>query len=98
MWGDFAQLGGSMNLYLISRTDVGGYDTYDSAVVCAPDEESARDMDPDPDRTYRKSPMLDWSRRTYNWVASRDMVIVTLLGVAADGIPAGSVLGSFNAG
>jgi len=35
-----------MNLYLISQTINNGYDTYDSAVVCAESEDEARKIHP----------------------------------------------------
>ena len=33
-----------MNLYLLTQTAVTGYDTYDSAVVCAPSAKAAREI------------------------------------------------------
>lgn len=36
-----------MNIYLLTNNVVTGYDTYDSCVVVAKDEESARLMHPD---------------------------------------------------
>lgn len=36
-----------MNLYLISQSQNNYFDTYDSAVVCAPDEDTARWTHPD---------------------------------------------------
>ena len=35
-----------MNIYLISQNVNDGYDTFDAAVVAAPDEETARNMKP----------------------------------------------------
>ena len=36
-----------MKLFLISQSENDGYDTYDSAVVCAEDEKDAQSMLPD---------------------------------------------------
>jgi inorganic pyrophosphatase/exopolyphosphatase len=35
-----------MNIYLISQTENEDYDTYNSAVVYAPDEDTARNLHP----------------------------------------------------
>lgn len=35
-----------MNLYLITQSENNNYDSFDFAVVAAPDEETARNMDP----------------------------------------------------
>ena len=35
-----------MNLYLLTQEVVSGYDAYDSAVVCAPDEHTAKRIHP----------------------------------------------------
>ena len=80
---------------MISQTENTLYDTYDSAVVCAPDAETARNMHPfygDPydfggeDSSFR------------NWCSSADKVTVELLGEASPGLAQGSVCASFNAG
>jgi len=84
-----------MNLYLISQDENTGYDTYDSAVVCAPDEETARGMDPqtgepvifDPDK-----------RMMWDWCSSPDKVKVKLIGLAMWDLPQGVVCSSYNAG
>lgn len=38
--------GEAMKIFLISQSDCGGYDTYDSAVVIAPNARIARRMNP----------------------------------------------------
>ena len=75
-----------MNLYLISQEKNPGYDTYDSAVVAAPDEETARAMEP-----REKA----WSAGS--WAAPVD-VKVQFIGVAKNGTEQGVVCASFNAG
>ncbi len=75
-----------MNLYLISQTDNIDYDTYDSAVVAAPDEESAKRIPPTED---------SWDS---SWAKSPDSVKVKLIGAASPDIEQGVILASFNAG
>jgi hypothetical protein len=80
-----------MKLYKISQTLNRGYDTYDSAIVCAKDEEEARNIHPE-DR--------DWDYPPYSstWCNSPDQVTVELIGTAAPGTRQGVMLASFNAG
>ena len=47
------------SLYLITQSSVRGYDTYDRAVVCAPDEDTAR-------RTHPNG-YEDWHRSHGTW-------------------------------
>lgn len=83
-----------MRLFLISQDENNDYDTYDSAVVCAVDEEAARLMDPDGNNG---SP-ADFGRRFSKWCSAADKVKVQLIGDAAPGLPVGVVCASFNAG
>ena len=83
-----------MKLFLISQTDNNDYDTFDSAVVCAPDEDSARQMDPGGEN----GAPADFGRRYGTWCSSADKVTVKLIGDAAPGLPLGVVCASFNAG
>lgn len=85
-----------MNLYLISQTQRSGFDTYDSAVVCAENEALARNMHP----AWRSPQASDWSKLRYDesWATHPDQVTVKLIGEAAIGIPAGVVCASYNAG
>ena len=80
-----------MNLYLLTQDVNNGYDTYDSCVVAAPDEESARRIHPGRD---------DWNDDYYarkTWARIHE-VAVSLIGTAKEGTSAGVVLASFNAG
>ena len=84
-----------MNLYLISQEANYTYETYDSAVVCTPDEETARNMYPG-DGTDMNSD--SWLDRFNCWCSSPDQVTVQYLGKADESIKQGVVLASYNAG
>lgn len=81
-----------MNLYKISQTVNRDYDTYDSAIVCASDEETARNTHPNIELLTSR---LTWTNG--DWCKPHQ-VVVELIGSAAPGIPAGVILASFNAG
>jgi hypothetical protein len=81
----------NLYLYLISQSVNNGYDTYDSAVVCAENEDEARGIHPS---GYR----CDGDRWCSDWCESVEDVEVQYLGKAADDIPSGVVCSSFNAG
>ena len=86
-----------MNLYRISQIINNDYDTYDSAIVAAPDEEKARVMHPN----GIKSDRLD--RRTHNfsmgdWVVYASDVTVELIGEASEKTQRSVICASFNAG
>ena len=91
-----------MNLYLISQDVNNSYDTYDSAVVAAKTELEAR-------RTYpaNSNSLLDYSwpkweeeeAKPYGvWVKSHTQVKAEFIGIAAEGVEAGVILASFDAG
>ena len=79
-----------MNLYLISQTVRTGYDTYDAAVVAADTIEQAANIHPSGDDISTDG--------SYTWPDTPNDVEVKLVGVAADGIKAGVICASFNAG
>lgn len=81
-----------MKLFLISQDQNNDYDTYDSAVVVAPDEETARNMDPS-----NGQPMDRWECWWNTWCDDPNLVSVRYLGEAADGVTQGVVCASFNA-
>lgn len=83
-----------MNLFLISQTSNRGYDTYDSAVVCAKNEEHARKMNPG----SVDGEEAEFGRRYSSWAYRLEDVSVKLIGKAVKGIPVGVVCASFNAG
>lgn len=74
-----------MKLYLISQNKNTGYDVYDSAIVCAENEEEARTIHPD---QYKSE---------HTWTTP-DNVTVKMIGEAGEHIEKGVVLASFNAG
>lgn len=76
-----------MNLYKLSQTENGGYDTFDSCVVCADNEAAARLITPE----YKST----WCG---GWCSGPEYVEVELIGKAAAGLLAGVVLASYNAG
>jgi hypothetical protein len=80
-----------MKLFLISQEHNTGYDTYDSAVVVAPDEETAKQIHPG-----------DIESPNYNllgaWCSDPEYVTAQYLGEAAEGIEQGVVCASYNAG
>ena len=84
-----------MKIFLISQDERDDYDTYDSAVVCAKDEETARNMEPSP---YLNGEKKDFSLYDASWCSSPDKVKVVYLGEAAPDIKHGVLCSSFNAG
>ena len=82
-----------MNLYLIFQNVNNGYDTYDSAVVRAPNAEAARGIHPN---GYGEGINKNWCS---TWVGDIDEVRVKLIGKAhPSDMEEGVVLASFNAG
>lgn len=88
----------NMNLYLISQSVNTDYDTYDAAIVAAPDAATARRLDPAngeliPDD---REGARNW-HGTYAW-CKPEKVSVELIGKARPGTKQGVILASFNAG
>lgn len=81
-----------MKLWRISQTERDGYDTYDSAVVAAPDEEAARLTHPEGETGWKDG------FRGYLWCPKPQDVKVELIGEAAPGVEPGVICASFNAG
>lgn len=81
-----------MKLFLIEQTQNDDYDTYDSAVVAAHDEETARQMHPGTGN------QIDWGKTYSSWCSKPEQVKVRCIGDAADDVPHGVVCASFNAG
>ena len=82
-----------MKLWLLTNEVVTGYDTYDSAVVAAPDEATARMTHPleykdDWDGEYDRWPC---------WCRAED-VVAKYIGEASPETEAGVICASFNAG
>ena len=85
-----------MNLYLISQDKRNGYDTYDSAIVAAPDPLTAATIHPEEGSGYTTEEA--WEDSYYVWAARPNEVDVEYLGIAKDGTKQGVILSSFNAG
>lgn len=83
-----------MKLWLISQTEMGGYDTYDSAVVAAADIKAAKAIHPH--TSYYRGAGSPW--KSYAWASAPRFVKAEYLGEARGGMPAGVVCASFNAG
>lgn len=83
-----------MNIYLITDKARAhdAYDTFDSAIVSAPDAETARNMNP------MTGEPVDWNKPGSEWASSKNDVKVVLLGRAEEGEIQRVILASFNAG
>lgn len=82
-----------MKLFLISQNQNNTYDTYDSAVVAADDEETARYMNPENGKQID-----EWICGYMEWCDRPEHVTVRYLGEAADDVEQGVICASFNAG
>ena len=82
-----------MKLYLISQDQNNEYETFDSAVVAAPDKKTARNMNPN-----TGNPMKNWNSPYSTWCNGKKKVTVRYLGEAVDDVEKGVVCASFNAG
>ncbi len=81
-----------MNIYLLTQDVTVGYDTYDSAIVCAESEEEAVKIHPNGEIWGTVS---QWD---YTWAENPSLVKCRRIGVADKSIEKGVVLASFNAG
>lgn len=79
-----------MKLFLLSQDENVGYDTHDSAVVAAKNEDEAK--------LINISDYTNWDDMYSSWCSSPDNVTVTYLGEAKEGTKTGIILASFNAG
>ena len=95
-----------MKLFLISQSENNGYDTYDSAVVAAKDEEAARRTHPSAYGEYKWFEKHNsWGRLTHNgsvymgnegtWAHIDDVQVKYLAEYEGE---AGIICASFNAG
>lgn len=88
-----------LQLFHVERIDDGGYDSYDSFVICCENENVARN-------THPGSEIFIWwddesySRMYDSWVQPEmvSKLIVEFLGIADAKIPKGIICASFNAG
>ena len=77
-----------MNVYLLTQNKVKGYDTYDSCVVIAENEEDAKTIHP--------SFFGNWDFSS--WCKKPSQVKAKFIGTAKEGSKRGVVCASFNAG
>lgn len=94
-----------MNLYLLINNTVKGYDTYDSAVVVAPDFDTARTFHPHPESSLK----VHEGKWVYgdgryiapgylSWGHPKDLAVL-LIGQAEPQLKAGEIIcASYNAG
>ena len=82
-----------MKLYLISQRDNNDYDTFSAVVVCAPDEETARQMHPSSGEK-----ITDWEAANDVWCSSPELVKVKRIGIAEETLKTGAICSSFHAG
>ena len=95
-----------MNIYLISQSENCDYDTYDSAVVIAEDEYSARTTHPSEYYKWINNELysvyyggrLEKSSTYTCWASSPFLVDVEFIGTAPEGSLPRVVCASFNAG
>jgi hypothetical protein len=103
-----------MNLYKLSQNINEGYDTYDSCVVCAKNENEARMIHPSRFVTHYddknwfgtcsggadKGKEYITEDNYYTWVPRNEVkkIKVELIGVAKKGLKRGLIVSSFNAG
>ena len=80
-----------MKLYLLSQSINKGYDTYNSCVVCAENEEDAKTIHPN---GYGDNSWIN----SNDWAEKPEQVNVKYIGEAAPGMKKGIVCASFNAG
>lgn len=94
----------SLYIYLVSRTNVGGYDTFDSFVVIAHTPSEAKATHPNSIDKYLCGykhdtvPSLTSKVPPYDSWVGQDKVTVKLLGKASPDSKPGVVCASFNAG
>ena len=81
-----------MKLYLLSQNDNTRYDTYDSCVVCAENEEDAKTIAPD-------GSVYSIPIRTYpDWASSKETILCEEIGEANKSQIRGVIIASYNAG
>ena len=97
-----------MKIYLLSQDVVSGYDTYDSAIVIAENEDEARKIHPNNLVTHVTNDQWmgtysggeEYKNELYEWVEYSDIdkISVKYIGEASKEQQKGLVLASFNAG
>ena len=83
-----------MKLFLLEQSENNGYDTFDSCVVCAENEEDARNIMPD----FSSGKEFTPSNMYGAWAYTIEGVEVKYLGEAEPSLEKGIIIASFNAG
>lgn len=84
-----------MNLYHVSQSENGGYDTFSDFVICAPDAETARLTNPATGCIIDDD---EWEVWEHCWCKSPEFVKVEHIGIANENIKEGIICSSFHAG
>ena len=84
-----------MKIYLLTQNENTGYDTYDSCVVAAENEDEARKIHPHMNTDYSAWRVGYWLRI---WCSDPKYVKVEYIGEADKSVKKGVILASFNAG
>jgi hypothetical protein len=79
-----------MKLYLLKQTDNDDWDTYDSCLVCAENEEDARTIAPN-GKVFKENETLGI------WAKSAESITCEEIGEANDKQERGVIIASFNA-
>lgn len=87
-----------MKLWLIEQDVNNGYDTFDSAVVAAVDEEAAKDTHPSEYSDGRTTRQVEVDGTRYSIWAPFEKVTATCIGEAEPGTRPGVICASFSAG
>ena len=87
-----------MKIYLISQDKNNGWDTYDSAVVCAENEEKARLTHPSEDSSEDCEEWDGIDGEPYGSWTNYENVKVEYIGEATPSLKKGVICASFNAG
>lgn len=87
-----------MKLYLVSQKQNNDYDTYDSFVVAANNEEEAKNTNPHNGLQLSKKDWEDYGNKWRTWCDDIKHVDVKYLGKANSSVKQGIVCSSFYAG
>jgi len=79
-----------MNIYLLQQNENRGYDTYDSIIVYAENEDNAK--------LIRPEEYTNWEDPYSAWASSPNKVHVTYIGSTDEDVEEEVILASFNAG
>jgi hypothetical protein len=81
-----------MKLYLLTRNEKIGYDSYDAILVCAESEADARTISPD------GTPFVEGNEEWNGWAKKSSSILCEEIGEANEKQTRGVIISSFNAG